>query len=68
MNNGLFVSSFKRLRNLKRDSKRLLNRNRSLTDPFGQRLAVDILEHECQTDAGFLDAIDRGNVRVIQGC
>jgi hypothetical protein len=60
------VSGFQSFGNLKRDPKIFFKRHGAAGDPFRERFAVDILQHESQTAAGFLHSMDRRNVRVIQ--
>jgi hypothetical protein len=49
-----------------RDLERSGDRQRPAREPLGQRLALDQLHDENVPAAGFLHAVERGNVRVIQ--
>ena len=57
---------FERLGNLLRDRQRLVDRDRALRDPIRQRGPLDQLHDERGECRRFLQAVDRGDVRVIQ--
>ena len=62
MDDALVVRGFERVGDLPRDAERLVERNRSLLDPLGQRRPFDQLHHQ----RVLLDAVDRRDVRMIQ--
>ena len=45
----------------------LVDRDRTLGDAVGQRRALDQFHHERDRAAGFLQAVDVGDVRMVQG-
>jgi hypothetical protein len=47
VDHALLVRSLERFRNLPRDRQCLVQRNRALRDPIGQRRAVDQLYRQC---------------------
>jgi hypothetical protein len=86
MDDAVIVRGFERLGNLPREFERLLDRNRSLAEATGERLALYELHYETTYVAsgfpvrrslggggsrtrylGLLDAVNRGDVPVVQG-
>jgi hypothetical protein len=51
---------------LHRQLDRLVDRQRPAVEPVGERLALDILEHEVPRPVLLLDAVDPGEVRMVQ--
>ena len=51
---------------LDEDVERLVERERPARDAIGERLSFDQLEGEVTAAAGFLEAVDRGDVRMVQ--
>ena len=68
MEDAALVSELERRRDLPRDRQRVGDRNRSTPQPFGQRLALDQLQHDRVNTVGRFEAVDGGNVRVIECC
>ena len=73
MDDAALVRRFEGERNLSGNRQRVGERQRPLSDPIGERRAFDQLQHErvCRRAAKFrrrcvLDAVDRGDVRMIQ--
>jgi hypothetical protein len=73
MDDTLPVRRFDRLDDLARDGQRFLERDRIVRDPVGQGLAVDQLHDERHRPlsrsgrrAAVLDAVDRGDIGMIQ--
>ena len=46
MDDPLFMGGFERLRDLPGDGQRLVERDRSLRNPVGQRRSLDQFQHE----------------------
>ena len=46
--------------------QRLIQRDRPLRDPLGEGRPLDQLQHERPRALGFLDAVDGGDVRVVE--
>ena len=67
MNDPLLVRGLERVRDLTSDRDRLGHRYRSPRDPAGQRFAFHKLQHQRADAAAFLDAVDRGDVRMLEG-
>ena len=67
MDDSLLVSRRERLGDLPCNRQRLVERDRSARDAIGQRRAVHVLEHQRRRGAGLLHAVDRGDVRMIEG-
>ena len=63
MDDALVVRGFEAVGDLPGDLERLVQRNRSLLDSFGQRRTLDQLHDE----RAVLDAVDRGDVRMVEG-
>ncbi len=66
MNDPLLVRRFEGFRDLLRDGQRLIERNRPTRDAIGQRLASHQFEDECARLTGFFEAVDLGDVRMIE--
>ena len=66
MHDPLLVRRLERVGNLVRDRQRLLHRDRSGGDPFGERLSRHQLQDQRQRPVGFLQAVDRRDVRMVQ--
>ncbi len=66
MNDPLLVGGFERVRDLLRDRERLVDRNRSARDALRQVVALDEFHHERRDARALLQAIDRGDVRMVQ--
>ena len=62
----LLVRRFERLGDLLRDRQRFVDRNRAARDALRQIVALDQFHHEGVHAAGFLEPVDRGDVRMIQ--
>ncbi len=66
MDDPFLVGGLERLGNLSRDGQRFADRDDRLGNPLRERVAVDELEHERRGAVDRLEAIDRGNLRMIQ--
>ena len=66
MDDPLLVSRLQRIGNLTRDWQRLFERNRSMRNPVGQGWSLDELQHERADAVRFLQAVDGGDVGVIE--
>ena len=66
MDDPLLVRRFERLGNLLRDRQRLVERDRAARDPLRQILALDQFHDERAHAAGFLEAVDVRDVRMVQ--
>jgi len=67
VNDALLVRRLERLGDLFRDGERLVNRDGAMREAVGQRQALDEL-HDQRGDAiRLLEAIDRRDVRMVQG-
>jgi hypothetical protein len=66
MDDALFVRGFQRLGDLSRDRQCLVERNRTACDALRQILALDEFHHEGVRSTGFLEAVDRRDVRMIE--
>ena len=66
MDDAPLVRRLERLGDLPRDLERLVDRQRSPRQPLRQRLAVDELQDQRLDAARLLEAVDRGDVRMIQ--
>ena len=60
------VRRFQRLRDLLRDRQGVVELNRAVPDPVGERRPFDQLEHEGADTVRFFQAVDRADVRMIQ--
>ena len=66
MHHTLVVGLIERIRNLDRMANRRLDRQRSLLEPIGERLAFDVL-HDEEVDATLAaDVVERADVRMVQ--
>jgi hypothetical protein len=61
-------AGFKRLYNLNRDTECFISGNGPTRETFGKRFAINELHRKKVGPLGFLKAIQRGNVRMIQCC
>ena len=66
MDHPRLVRRFQRLRNLLRNRQRLIQRDRPLRDPVSEGRALDQLQHQRPRPLGLLDAVDGGDVRVVE--
>ena len=66
MNDSAFMSGVERLRDLSRDRKRFVERDRFACDPIGERRPLDELQHQRRDPLAFLEAVDGGDIRVIE--
>jgi hypothetical protein len=66
VDDALLVRRLKGLANLLRDRQRLVHRDGALRDAVGEGRALDQLHHERVRAAGLLEAVDRGDVGMIQ--
>ena len=68
VNDAAVVGGFKRLRNLARDRQRLVKGHRSLLDAIRERGAFDELHDERPGRTSLLEAVDLGDVRMVERC
>ena len=66
VDDALLVGRFERLRDLPRDRRRFVDRNRSVFEPIGERRSVDELEHEGLHVVRLFEAVNRGDVRMVE--
>jgi hypothetical protein len=66
MDDAVLMCSFQRLRDLACDIESFGKGNGAAGNPIGQRLALDQLHDDDLQAVGFLEAVDRGDVRVIE--
>ena len=66
MDDSRLMRCLQRLSDLLRNRQRLIQRDRALRDPVGEGRAFDQLQHQRPRPLGFLDAVDRGNVGVVE--
>src|SRR5262249_25266883 len=66
MNDALLVSGFEGLRDLCGDRQCEIEWNRSLLDSIRQRWPFHEFEHQGPNAIGFLQSVDRSDVRMIQ--
>ena len=66
MDDAPLVSGFERLRNLNRNGKRLRDGDGALRQSVGQCRAVDELHDERGHIAGFLQTVNRRDVRMVE--
>ena len=67
MNHIAAVGFGERVGDFERELERLIERQRSPADKLLERLAVDVLHHEEKHIFGFVNFVDRADVRVIDG-
>ena len=67
MDDPLLVRGFERLRDLLRDGQGFVERQGSARDALRQIVTFDELHHERGHAPAFFEAVDRGDVRMIQG-
>ena len=68
VNDALFVRGFERVGDLAGDGESLVNRNGSRRDTFGERGPVDEFHHQRSDTAGFLKAVNSGDIGMVQRC
>ena len=67
MDDALVVRRLERVGDLPRDRHRLVERNRPLSDAVRERRPLDQLQHQrLDTLAGFFEAVNRGDVRMVE--
>ena len=66
MDDPLLVRRFERLGDLLRDGQRFVERDRAARDPLRQIVALDQFHHEGGHAPAFFEAVDGGDVRMIQ--
>jgi hypothetical protein len=66
VNDPSFVGRFERLRNLPGNRNRLIERQRASLNARCQRLAVDELQHQKPMRSSLLEAVDTGDVLMVQ--
>ncbi len=66
MHDADVVRRFERVGGLTRDLKGFIRRQRTLTNAIREGGSFDELHHQRDSAAGFFEAVDRGDVRVIQ--
>src|SRR5262245_54166772 len=66
MDDSGVVRGFKRFRNLPREWKCFIERNRPSLDSRGEILSLDEFHHQRRRLVGALEAVNRGDVRVIE--
>ncbi len=66
MNDSVLVRLLQRLHDLRGNFESLVDRNRSACDALRKRLSGNELENEVVNVARLLQAVDRGNVRMIE--
>jgi hypothetical protein len=67
MNDSLLVCSVKRFRDLFRNRQRFVERDRSTRNALRQIIPFDQFHHQRANTAGFFEAVDVRDIRVIQG-
>ena len=68
VDDALLVRRLEGAGHLQRNRHRFVERDRAPGDAIGERRSFDQLEHERGASRLFLDAIDRGDVRMIERC
>ena len=66
MDDALLVRGVERVRDLPRDRQRLVERQRPLRHAIGERLAFDQFQHQRVDAVAVFDAVNRGDVRMVQ--
>ena len=66
VDDALLVRGFERLGDLLRDGQRLVERDRAARDALRRVVALDEFHHERGHAAAFFEAVDGGDVRMIQ--
>jgi hypothetical protein len=66
MHDARLVRDVERVSDLLRGFDRRSDRDRTLCDPIGQRVAFDEFEHERRLSRTLNDVVDRGDVRMIE--
>src|ERR1051325_2601760 len=68
MDNTFFVRGFKGLTDLLGDSQRFFHRYGAALDPFRQRFSNDEFHYEELVSAGFFQAVNSCDLRMVQRC
>ncbi len=66
VDDALLMRGFERVGDLPGDRHRLVSRQRAVGQPIGERHTIDELENEEPGGGVFLDAVDAGDMRMIQ--
>jgi hypothetical protein len=66
MDDPRLVRRFESLGDLLRNRERVLERDRSLRDPIGERRAFDELEHQRVNTTGIFETVDAADVRMVE--
>ena len=66
MDDALLVCGFERLGDLPRNRQRFVERKGASRDSLRQRLAFDEFQHERADPVGLFDAVDAGDIRMIE--
>ena len=66
MDDPLLVRGLERLPDLTRDGEGFVDRQGPLRDAFGERLALDELQHERRHAAGVFESVDPADVGMVQ--
>src|SRR5215203_990289 len=66
MDHSLLMRRFQSIDDLPSDCQRLSDRKRASCDAIGERRPLDELEDESATAVGFFDAVNRGDVWMVQ--
>ena len=66
VDDAALVGIFQCFGNLFGDGQRILARQRALFDAVGKRGPIDQLHHQRRHVVGFFQAVDRGNIRMIE--
>ena len=67
MDDALLVRGFKRFGDLFRDRQRFVDRDRPASDALRQIIALDQFHHQRANTAGFFEAVDVRDIRMVQG-
>ena len=66
MDDAAFVGRVERVLHLAGNRERLGDRQRTPCDPIRERVALDVFEHQGADARGVLDAVNRGDVRMVE--
>jgi hypothetical protein len=67
MNDALLMGRFERFRDLLRDRECFVEGDRAARNPLREVLALDEFHHERGDASTLLEAVDGGDVRIVQG-
>ena len=67
MDDALLVRGFKRFRDLFRDRQRFVDRDRPARNALRQIVALDQFHHQRANTAGFFEAVNVRDIRMVQG-